>query len=34
MKEMMSLIGLAAGRFRRPFPKLRPQDVAEVKVDT
>ena len=31
MKEMMNLIGLAAGPVRPPLPKVRPEEVAEIK---
>ena len=31
MKEMMNLIGLAAGPVRPPLPDLRPEEVAEIK---
>jgi 5-dehydro-4-deoxyglucarate dehydratase len=31
MKEMMNLIGLAAGPVRPPLPNVRPGEVAEIK---
>jgi 5-dehydro-4-deoxyglucarate dehydratase len=31
MKEMMNLIGLAGGPVRPPLPRLRPEEVAEIK---
>jgi 5-dehydro-4-deoxyglucarate dehydratase len=31
MKEMMNLIGLAAGPVRPPLPNVRPEEVAEIK---
>jgi dihydrodipicolinate synthase/N-acetylneuraminate lyase len=31
MKEMMNLIGLAAGPVRPPLPHLRPEEIAEIK---
>ena len=31
MKEMMNLVGLAAGPVRPPLPNVRPEEVAEIK---
>ncbi len=31
MKEMMNLIGLAAGPVRPPLPNVRPEEIAEIK---
>jgi len=31
MKEMMNLVGLAAGPVRPPLPNLRPGEIAELK---
>src|SRR5437868_352464 len=31
MKEMMNLVGLAAGPVRPPLPKLRPEEITELK---
>lgn len=32
MKEMMNILGFAAGPVRPPLPQLRPEDVAQVKI--
>jgi dihydrodipicolinate synthase/N-acetylneuraminate lyase len=31
MKEMMNIVGLAAGPVRPPLPRMRPEEITELK---